>query len=487
VKFLCVLAIRWYVAYITYFSSTEITCGNDSATFENGLHVHIDQAEYEKMIHLFVSAELQHIAQLGMARIQNFEKLVLLLQACSRYSKASGKYKGLNCRWNLKWPRQRWCCSRSSSIYDVWLKFWAPTQCSNSVVWPLIYFAAERKGFMIKAGFNLFDASRKHSLQQLSCFGDSDSITINGTQFFVAYLGWSSDLGGPEMSRFLATSDATILFQEFLQLNISLASSLSKTRELENTQLTVRQWDPGTVKLISMGVLSWIVKLLGLSQCASLCAGRSFELLFLHLIITPLCAMKIFLSQLIKRFSEDKQMHMIGSSSVMTATSVRDTASMDCFEISGEDSVPILNQEQIAHVLVVLPKFLLPLQRPQGLELLTIFELKDVYKIAIMPVVPCVEDLDAHLQWDPGGFMLDLTGEQEQNRTEQLWRMQTIGTHGNRLTIALDDLSAPWDPGNSLHPASLGQGQATYMLKSLCCDLSTPLLGDKQCFVGMVV
>jgi hypothetical protein len=88
--------------------------------------------------------------------------------------------------------------------------------------------------------------------------------------------------------RLLATSGATIPFQEFLQLNISFAS-LSKTRELESTQLTVRQWDPGTVKLIAMGVFSWIGKLLNPSHCyASQCGGRSFELLVHQLMITPL-------------------------------------------------------------------------------------------------------------------------------------------------------------------------------------------------------
>lgn len=93
--------------------------------------------------------------------------------------------------------------------------------------------------------------------------------------------------------------------------------------------------------------------------------------------------------------TKDKKMHMIGVVSqpkelncdiwVMTATSVRVNASRDMFEITGEDSVLILDHEQNTIRLVVLP--------------------------------------------------------------ERSWRIHMIAARGYTLIIGLDNLSVPWDPG----------------------------------------
>ena len=71
--------------------------------------------------------------------------------------------------------------------------------------------------------------------------------------------------------------------------------------------------------------------------------------------------------------------------------------------------------------------------------------------------------------------------------------MQRIGARGYGLIIGLDDLSAPWDPGivalyelavpvrSCLGDLNAEVGATNYH------DVSTPLLGDKQCFAGAVV
>jgi hypothetical protein len=92
--------------------------------------------------------------------------------------------------------------------------------------------------------------------------------------------------------------------------------------------------------------------------------------------------------------------------------------------------------------------FLPPLQRPQVLDPCLVREFQSVYWITIMPVVPCVEVSDAHIQWDPGGLLSAKSGEHEPDHTEQAWRMQMMGVRGYRL-IGKNDLSTPWDPGIS--------------------------------------
>jgi len=155
--------------------------------------------------------------------------------------------------------------------------------------------------------------------------------------------------------------------------------------------------------------------------------------------------------------TKDKKMHMIGVVSqpkelkcdiwVMTATSVRVNTSKDMFEITGEDSVLILDHEQNTIRLVELPEHLLPLQRPQRCDFLTVRELQDVYWVAIITVEPRVEVLNVHVQWDPSGFLSTMYGEQELHHTERSWRIHMIAARGYTLIIGLDNLSVPWDPG----------------------------------------
>ena len=73
VKRLLVLAMGWYVTIIfldnytvssNHFSSIGINICNNSASCENGVSVAV--------LHLFVTAHLQHIAQVGMPRIRKF-------------------------------------------------------------------------------------------------------------------------------------------------------------------------------------------------------------------------------------------------------------------------------------------------------------------------------------------------------------------------------------------------------------------------------
>ena len=129
-----------------------------------------------------------------MSRIQKFEQLEALQRACSRYSIAA-------------------------SYFPIW----------NSSACALL--------FSTSSSARCFTRGVVHSVH-----------IFPGKGFY---------LGDHQMCRFLAISDATILCQEFLQLHYSVASLLSKTRELENTKSTVRQWELGTGKLIAMGVLSW--------------------------------------------------------------------------------------------------------------------------------------------------------------------------------------------------------------------------------------
>lgn len=125
---------------------------------------------------------------------------------------------------------------------------------------------------------------------QMATHGGSHSVIINGTDFFDAYLELSWDPGDHDMCWFLSNSGATLLCQKLPERHASIYFLFSNIRELKNTHSTLRQWDPGTVQLISTGMLAWTGNLSGLGQCAR----RSFELLALHLVITPLCALKIF-------------------------------------------------------------------------------------------------------------------------------------------------------------------------------------------------
>ncbi|XP_047060414.1 uncharacterized protein LOC124667129 isoform X2 [Lolium rigidum] len=285
---------------------------------------------------------------------------------------------------------------------------------------------------------------------------------------------------------------------------------LFQNGSLENVHLTIRQWDPGILGILSKGFLSFIRKVPG----CSLCAWRSYQLLALHLMGAhaqlSACALKIFGSQVVMRFSREnfdtatKNMltrkhqdyvnwasmtHIKMVKSVQLLYFERKKICHDAFVPAGAELLPherspspsairvaqlanhgvdynifqlivtcgdvnvaqnmhfltacrpieeqngllhkLLGQnviltedkihmtgpnkelncgnsvivsttvranasiEQITHVFVVLPKLLLPLQQPQGLYPFTIPELHDV---------PCVEVLEAHLQWYPGGF-----------------------------------------------------------------------------------
>lgn len=116
----------------------------------------------------------------------------------------------------------------------------------------------------------------------------------------------------------------------------------------------------------------------------------------------------------------------------------------------GEDMFLIVNHEQNTYhsfVLLVIPELLLSLQGLQGLNLFIVREPQGVLWIAINHVVTCVNVFNAHVQWDPGGFLSTMSGENEPNYTERSWRMHIIGAQGYRLIIDMNYLSAPWDPG----------------------------------------
>jgi hypothetical protein len=108
-----------------------------------------------------------------------------------------------------------------------------------------------------------------------------------------------------------------------------------------------------------------------------------------------------------------------------------------------------------------------------------------------MPVVTCVEVLDAHVQWDPSGFSATMSSISEPNHAEQSCRMQITGAPEYKLVIGMNDLSAPWDRGivaicglvvlSSTDDHNVEVGATNY------CGLSMPSLGDKQCFAGAVV
>jgi hypothetical protein len=111
---------------------------------------------------------------------------------------------------------------------------------------------------------------------------------------------------------------------------------------------------------------------------------------------------------------------------------------------SGEDTPLLLGHEQNSTVFVAIPELVLSLL---PLDLLTDVEPQSVCWIALMPVVTCVEVLDAHEKWDHGRFLSIMSAEQKTNHTERSRRLQRIGAQGYRLIIGMNDLLAPWDPG----------------------------------------
>ena len=119
----------------------------------------------------------------------------------------------------------------------------------------------------------------------------------------------------------------------------------------------------------------------------------------------------------------------------------REAADTTILKFQSNDNIH--DHGQNTKVLVVLPEHLLPLQQPQGRDLLVVCKLQDVW----IPIMPCIEVWDGNVQWDPGELLSTMKGEQEQKHTERSWRMQNIGARGYILVIGLDDLPAPWDPG----------------------------------------
>jgi hypothetical protein len=152
---------------------------------------------------------------------------------------------------------------------------------------------------------------------------------------------------------------------------------------------------------------------------------------------------------------------------------------------NADDTVLILN-----HVFVVLPERRLPPQRPQRLDLHKVPRHQGLYWIALMPVVTCVEVLNAWKKWDPDGFLSTMNGERMTHHTERSRRLQRICAQRYSLIIGMNDLSAPWDPGivtiyESFVPVCVKARKDQYRWNS--GDLCMPLLGDKQCSAGAVV